>query len=240
MRALPTSRIFSHCAFSTAALFTMCSVDIDPALTNTAAEEYTDAFETRTAHCSGTNRLCRIALQGTLWHATSTSCHKIDRRRQTGGSNRHHSKRHAAARAAGPRRLHALLAHCAHAFEYGLQIARAAAAWTKDVKRGLLATRAPHRPNQLSLSALQVTHVDAAAGRIGVLGLDLLDGTPVLDVKPYVPPFDSFPRRGTDGSRRCRTAMRSARIGWTIGRRRRISTVELTVFCVTIRNRPVR
>ena len=63
----------------------------------------------------------------------------------------------------------------------------------KDVKRGLLATRAPHRPNQLSLSALQITHVDAAAGRIGVLGLDLLDGTPVLDVKPYVPPFDSFP-----------------------------------------------
>ena len=58
---------------------------------------------------------------------------------------------------------------------------------------GLLATRAPHRPNQLSLSALQVTHVDAAAGRIGVLGLDLLDGTPVLDVKPYVPPFDAFP-----------------------------------------------
>ena len=36
-------------------------------------------------------------------------------------------------------------------------------------------------------------HVDAAAGRIGVLGLDLLDGTPVLDVKPYVPPFDAFP-----------------------------------------------
>ena len=60
------------------------------------------------------------------------------------------------------------------------------------VRRGLLATRAPHRPNQIALSAMRVTHVDAARGRIGVHGLDLLDGTPVLDVKPYVPAFDAF------------------------------------------------
>ena len=57
----------------------------------------------------------------------------------------------------------------------------------------LFATRAPHRPNQLGLSAVEITHVDHASGRIGVRGLDLLDGTPVLDLKPYVKYADSFP-----------------------------------------------
>jgi tRNA (Thr-GGU) A37 N-methylase len=57
----------------------------------------------------------------------------------------------------------------------------------------LFATRAPHRPNQLALSAVEITGVDLAAGRIHVKGLDLLDGTPVLDIKPYLPFCDSFP-----------------------------------------------
>ena len=58
---------------------------------------------------------------------------------------------------------------------------------------GLFCSRAPHRPNPLALSALKVTGVDVAAGVIEVIGLDLLDGTPVLDIKPYVPAFDAFP-----------------------------------------------
>jgi tRNA-Thr(GGU) m(6)t(6)A37 methyltransferase TsaA len=59
------------------------------------------------------------------------------------------------------------------------------------VRRGVLATRAPHRPNPIGLSALKLVRVD---GRfLHVLGLDLLDGTPVLDVKPYVPYADAFP-----------------------------------------------
>jgi tRNA-Thr(GGU) m(6)t(6)A37 methyltransferase TsaA len=59
------------------------------------------------------------------------------------------------------------------------------------VKRGLFATRAPHRPNSLGLSALRLLRVE---GRVlHVLGIDLLDGTPVLDIKPYVPYTDAFP-----------------------------------------------
>ncbi len=58
-------------------------------------------------------------------------------------------------------------------------------------KRGLFATRAPHRPNPLALSCVRVLGVQGR--RIEVQGLDLLDGTPVLDIKPYVPEFDSFP-----------------------------------------------
>ena len=58
-------------------------------------------------------------------------------------------------------------------------------------KRSVLATRSPHRPNALGLSAVQLIAVEAAGLR--VRGVDLLDGTPILDIKPYVPYADSFP-----------------------------------------------
>ncbi len=58
-------------------------------------------------------------------------------------------------------------------------------------KRGVLATRSPHRPNAIGLSAVQLLAVEA--GVLRVRGLDLLDGTPILDVKPYVPYADAFP-----------------------------------------------
>jgi len=59
------------------------------------------------------------------------------------------------------------------------------------VRRGVLATRAPHRPNQLALSAARLTRVDGH--RLHFERLDLLDGTPVLDIKPYLPYADAFP-----------------------------------------------
>ena len=59
------------------------------------------------------------------------------------------------------------------------------------VKRGTLATRAPHRPNPIGLSCAKiVTVVDSI---ITVEGIDLLDQTPVIDIKPYVPYCDAFP-----------------------------------------------
>ena len=61
------------------------------------------------------------------------------------------------------------------------------------VKRGVFATRSPHRPAQLALSALRLVKVDEKALTLTVRGLDLLDGTPVLDLKPYLPYCDSFP-----------------------------------------------
>ena len=45
----------------------------------------------------------------------------------------------------------------------------------------------------LALSALELADVDALALSLTVRGLDLLDGTPVLDIKPYLPYCDSFP-----------------------------------------------
>ena len=56
-------------------------------------------------------------------------------------------------------------------------------------QRGLFATRAPKRPNPIGLSVLRLK----AVGEEGlvVLDVDLLDGTPVLDIKPYVPEFEA-------------------------------------------------
>ena len=58
-------------------------------------------------------------------------------------------------------------------------------------KRSVLATRSPHRPNAIGLSAVEL--VDIEEGALRVRGLDLLDGTPILDIKPYVPYADAFP-----------------------------------------------
>jgi len=64
------------------------------------------------------------------------------------------------------------------------------------VKRGVFATRAPNRPSQIGLSNVAVTSVDVANGEIRVLGIDLLDATPILDVKPYLPIIDAWPEAG--------------------------------------------
>jgi tRNA (adenine37-N6)-methyltransferase len=58
---------------------------------------------------------------------------------------------------------------------------------------GLFSSRAPHRPNPLALSALKIHSLDISQGTIYVEGLDLLNDTPILDIKPYIPAFDAFP-----------------------------------------------
>jgi tRNA (adenine37-N6)-methyltransferase len=58
-------------------------------------------------------------------------------------------------------------------------------------QRGLFATRAPARPNAIGMSAVKLIAVEE--GAIEVEEIDVLDGTTVLDIKPYVPKFDSYP-----------------------------------------------
>ena len=58
-------------------------------------------------------------------------------------------------------------------------------------KRGVLATRSPHRPNPIGLSAVELIKIEGRT--LHLRGVDLLDGTPVLDIKPYVPYADAFP-----------------------------------------------
>lgn len=59
------------------------------------------------------------------------------------------------------------------------------------VRRSLFATRSPDRPNPIGLSAVELLRVDGT--ELHVRGVDLLDGTPILDIKPYVPYADAFP-----------------------------------------------
>jgi len=59
---------------------------------------------------------------------------------------------------------------------------------------GLFSTRTPHRPNPLGLSLVQVVSVDIAKRCILVGGVDLVHATPILDVKPYIPLYDSIPQ----------------------------------------------
>ncbi|PLX96247.1 MAG: tRNA (N6-threonylcarbamoyladenosine(37)-N6)-methyltransferase TrmO [Desulfuromonas sp.] len=58
-------------------------------------------------------------------------------------------------------------------------------------KRGVLATRAPHRPNPIGLSAVELLAVEGR--KLNLRGVDLLNATPILDIKPYVPYADAFP-----------------------------------------------
>jgi tRNA (adenine37-N6)-methyltransferase len=79
-------------------------------------------------------------------------------------------------------------------------------AFLDEVRHGTFATRSPHRPNPVSLSLARIVSVERDA--VVVDGLDLLDGSPVLDLKPYVPLFD--------------TPIGDVRSGWFDGRAERV------------------
>ncbi len=56
-------------------------------------------------------------------------------------------------------------------------------------KRGLFSTRAPRRPNPIGISIVQLLKRDA--NTLVIKGIDVLNGTPLIDIKPYVPGFDA-------------------------------------------------
>jgi tRNA (adenine37-N6)-methyltransferase len=58
-----------------------------------------------------------------------------------------------------------------------------------DRLRGLFATRAPRRPNQIGLSVVKL--IRRRGNILFVNGIDVIDGTPLLDIKPYLPDFNS-------------------------------------------------
>lgn len=74
-----------------------------------------------------------------------------------------------------------------------------------DTRRGLFATRAPRRPNPIGVSVVPLVRIDGAT--LHITNVDIIDGTPLLDIKPYVPEFD----REVD-----------IRVGWLTGKSRRV------------------
>jgi tRNA-Thr(GGU) m(6)t(6)A37 methyltransferase TsaA len=57
--------------------------------------------------------------------------------------------------------------------------------------RGLFATRAPKRPNPIGLSVVKLLRIEGSV--LHIENIDVLDGTPLLDIKPYVPQLDQAP-----------------------------------------------
>lgn len=65
-------------------------------------------------------------------------------------------------------------------------------------RMGVFATRSSFRPNGLGLSAVKIERIDWQKGEIEVSGHDLVDGTPIYCVKPYIPFADSLPEATSD------------------------------------------
>ncbi|HVZ51019.1 MAG TPA: tRNA (N6-threonylcarbamoyladenosine(37)-N6)-methyltransferase TrmO [Pseudolabrys sp.] len=59
------------------------------------------------------------------------------------------------------------------------------------VERGTFALRSPARPNPIAMSVVKLLRVEG--NKLSVVGLDCLDGTPFIDIKPYMPTVDSVP-----------------------------------------------
>ena len=78
-----------------------------------------------------------------------------------------------------------LLYHFHHSHGFNLHVVP----FLDSEKRGLFATRAPKRPNPIGLSIVQLDKIKD--GTLFIRNVDILDGTPLLDIKPYVPEFDA-------------------------------------------------
>lgn len=63
-----------------------------------------------------------------------------------------------------------------------------------DAPHGVFASRHPARPNYIGINIVRL--MKREANRLEVRGLDIIDKTPLLDIKPYIPCFDSFPDAG--------------------------------------------
>ncbi len=78
-----------------------------------------------------------------------------------------------------------------------------------DTLRGVFATRAPRRPNTIGLSVVRLVRVEGCT--LHIEDVDIVDGTPLLDIKPYVPEFD---------------VRKVERIGWLANRVDRAAEME--------------
>lgn len=80
---------------------------------------------------------------------------------------------------------HIILLYCFHRSQgYKLKVIP----FLDSVHRGLFATRAPNRPNPIGLSVVRLDSIEE--GLLHIRNIDILDNTPLLDIKPYVPEFD--------------------------------------------------
>ncbi|MEW6672304.1 MAG: tRNA (N6-threonylcarbamoyladenosine(37)-N6)-methyltransferase TrmO [Thermodesulfobacteriota bacterium] len=78
-----------------------------------------------------------------------------------------------------------------------------------DKPRGVFATRAPKRPNPIGLSVVQLNRIEA--NTLFIENVDIIDKTPLLDIKPYVPAFDVF---------------KNVKAGWLTGKEKTLPPIK--------------
>ncbi|MFT3773422.1 MAG: tRNA (N6-threonylcarbamoyladenosine(37)-N6)-methyltransferase TrmO [Minicystis sp.] len=80
---------------------------------------------------------------------------------------------------------------CFHLNEPGVWRPKVLPPRSPGQRRGVFSTRSPHRPNPIGLSVVRLDRVEGLT--VHVRDVDIIDGSPVLDIKPYVPYADAFP-----------------------------------------------
>jgi tRNA (adenine37-N6)-methyltransferase len=88
-----------------------------------------------------------------------------------------------------------------YAFDRSGEVKLARPTFLDDEPHGVFASRHPARPNGIGLTVVRLLHVEG--NKLEVAGIDVLDETPLLDIKPYIPRFDCYPE---------------ASEGWTAGK----------------------
>jgi tRNA-Thr(GGU) m(6)t(6)A37 methyltransferase TsaA len=78
-----------------------------------------------------------------------------------------------------------LLYHFHRSIDFKLQVVP----FMDSESRGLFSTRAPNRPNPIGISIVQLDRIEDKT--LHIRNIDVLDGTPLLDIKPYIPEFDA-------------------------------------------------
>ena len=82
---------------------------------------------------------------------------------------------------------HAILVYHFHRSEKAVLTSKP---FLEDTPHGIFAIRGPHRPNHIGLSIVKIEGIEG--NRLRFSNVDMLDGTPLLDIKPYVTHFDCF------------------------------------------------
>jgi tRNA-Thr(GGU) m(6)t(6)A37 methyltransferase TsaA len=96
-----------------------------------------------------------------------------------------------------------------YAFHMASRTALSVTPFMDTTPRGVFATRSPLRPNHLGLSIVELVSIEDNI--ITIRGIDVLDGTPLLDIKPYIAAFD---------------AVRQSRSGWMKGSAEEVATAR--------------
>jgi tRNA-Thr(GGU) m(6)t(6)A37 methyltransferase TsaA len=102
---------------------------------------------------------------------------------------------------------HCIVLYHFHAVREGVELT--VEPFLDEDQRGLFATRAPRRPNPIGLSVVTIEAVDPP--EVLVSGIDVVDGTPLLDLKPFVPEFDAPSNVATGWLEASESTIRSAR-----------------------------